>query len=656
MFDQELPVSYYEEISQLNKEHHVSVVRHRETGRICVKKVLSVYDPEVYAALFRRPVKQVPRIYALYEDRGTLTVIEEYISGDSLEEVLSLCGPLPEDEVIRIAVQLCRILAGLHSFDPPIIHRDIKPSNIILTEDGQVVLLDMNAAKFMHPDRPSDTRQLGTPGFAAPEQYGFGSSTTATDLYAVGVLMDLLLTGTPGETAEDISPALKKLIRRSRALDPAQRLSDASELARVLSLLPVRPGPRETFRLKSCPVCGKRLPARELLCPDCGHAFEMQEASSGAPVPGSASPEGSVSGGNMDGTRPMLPKAAAAAALLFIVPAVLYLALSRKPSGAVADHSAGGPAPAASVETSAEASATRSSEDEAAQASAESLPAAPLPAQIPEGLPGSYEGEGGSGLTLCADGTAIYYHADDVYSEPADPWTFEDGRLSITLSKLHCVITADVADDDFSRLVFRSESGNWDEEAFTKLPEENPEYLESALRSFDAAVTVLPDGQMSLTFGGVRFTVPKHYLDLPDSFSGDMDTVILTDVDTDTVYYGNLLFHNADFRYTDTLDARLNFSGFAKEFLYSFYYDVRLTDVKEETIAGSRALTARFTGETNNGFSGATGMYMEGIVAFLLSEDSEKVLRLCFSQTSDSETDRMEELEQILYGAVRASD
>ena len=243
MFDQELPVSYYEEISQLNKEHHVSVVRHRETGRICVKKVLSVCDPAVYAALFRHPVKQMPRIYALYEDAGTLTVIEEYISGDSLEEVLSLCGPLPEDEAVRITVQLCRILSELHAFDPPLIHRDIKPSNILLTEDGQIVLLDMNAAKFMHAEKAEDTVKLGTPGFAAPKQYGFGSSTTATDLYAVGVLLDLMLTGTPGERAERISPALKKIISRLRALDPAQRLSDAEELARALSALPSGNGP-----------------------------------------------------------------------------------------------------------------------------------------------------------------------------------------------------------------------------------------------------------------------------------------------------------------------------------------------------------------------------------------------------------------------------
>ena len=230
MSNQEMPLSCYEEISQLNKEHRVSIVRHSGTGKIYVKKVLSVYSLAVYSALYDRPVKHTPRICALYEDRGTLTVIEEYISGDSLEEVLEICGSLPEQETIRIAIMLCRILEELHSFTPPLIHRDIKPSNILVTEDGEIVLLDMNAAKFMNTDKAADTRLLGTPGFAAPEQFGFGSSTTATDLYAVGVLMDMLLGRRPA------TPGLQKIIGKCRELDPANRANAEDPNYRVSAL------------------------------------------------------------------------------------------------------------------------------------------------------------------------------------------------------------------------------------------------------------------------------------------------------------------------------------------------------------------------------------------------------------------------------------
>ena len=668
MFDQELPVSYYEEISQLNKAHRVSIVRHRETGKICVKKILSVYNPAVYAALFHHPVKQTPRIYALYENQGTLTVIEEYISGDSLEEILEICGPLPEQETIRIAIMLCRILEELHSFTPPLIHRDIKPSNILVTEDGEIVLLDMNAAKFMNTDKAADTRLLGTPGFAAPEQFGFGSSTTATDLYAVGVLMDMLLGGRPA------TPGLQKIISKCRELDPARRYQSASDLARDLSTLlradssvsqndPLfshRNGGNDdissAFHLKRCPVCGKRLPSLAEVCPDCGQKFYIsgtfpkqgQETASTAGTGTSAegtgrnrTPAKDVSPGKQKKLLPYI----AAAAFVFLLAAFLF-----RPKT---------PAPAAPTETqasltSAEASPAASETTAAVPASsaAETASAQSAPAQseeAPAELFGSWKGETGSGLTIDPDGTAVYYCERETFSEPDDPWVYADGRISITLSKLHCVISADTK-DVFSELVFTSDSGNWDNERFVKLPQEDPEYRKGALRAFDKAITVLPDGRMEMTFGGVKFTVPKHYLNYPDNFSEDKNIVILSDVNVDTQFIGCAAFQYMDFDSLSILDTSMIFPGFAKEFLYSFFYDVRLTDVKEETIAGIRAFTARFTGETNKGFSGVTGLPSEGIVAFFCDDARGKVVKVVLMQHSESSEDAMPEMEEIIYG------
>ena len=668
MFDQELPVSYYEEISQLNKAHRVSIVRHRETGKICVKKILSVYNPAVYAALFHHPVKQTPRIYALYENQGTLTVIEEYISGDSLEEILEICGPLPEQETIRIAIMLCRILEELHSFTPPLIHRDIKPSNILVTEDGEIVLLDMNAAKFMNTDKAADTRLLGTPGFAAPEQFGFGSSTTATDLYAVGVLMDMLLSGRPA------TPGLQKIISKCRELDPARRYQSASDLVRDLSALlradlsvsqndPLfshRNGGNDdissAFHLKRCPVCGKRLPSLAEVCPDCGQKFYIsgtfpkqgQETASTAGTGTSAegtgrnrTPAKDVSPGKQKKLLPYI----AAAAFVFLLAAFLFRPMT--------------PAPAAPTETqasltSAEASPAASETTAAVPASsaAETASAQSAPAQseeAPAELFGSWKGETGSGLTIDPDGTAVYYCERETFSEPDDPWVYADGRISITLSKLHCVISADTK-DGFSELVFTSDSGNWDNERFVKLPQEDPEYRKGALRAFDKAITVLPDGRMEMTFGGVKFTVPKHYLNYPDNFSEDKNIVILSDVNVDTRFIGCAAFQYMDFDSLSILDTSMIFPGFAKEFLYSFFYDVRLTDVKEETIAGIRAFTARFTGETNKGFSGVTGLPSEGIVAFFCDDARGKVVKVVLMQHSESSEDAMPEMEEIIYG------
>ena len=633
MSNQEMPLSCYEEISQLNKEHRVSIVRHSGTGKIYVKKVLSVYSLAVYSALYDRPVKHTPRICALYEDRGTLTVIEEYISGDSLEEILEKRGPLPEQETIRIAVMLCRILEEMHSFDPPLIHRDIKPSNILMTETGEIVLLDMNAAKFMDADKASDTRLLGTPGFAAPEQFGFGSSTTATDLYAVGVLMDTLLSGSdpssgdretfqtagsqspgshiPGSQAD---PRLRQIIGKCRELDPRRRYSSASELARDLSSLLHA----DSSVAQNDPLFSHR------------------------------------NGGNRQ-KSPILPALIGGAAVLLL----LGVSLSRPkgpaetPVSAVPAETQASPAQDESLYASdgSETMPVSSAEVNPSADPASSVPSEEAPAE----LFGSWKGATGSGLTIDPDGTAVYYLERGIYSEPADPWVYADGRISITLSKLHCVITADTR-DGFSELVFVSDSSNWDDERFVKLPQEDPEYRKGALQAFDKAITVLPDGRMELSFDELKFTVPKSYLNFPDSFSDDKNIVILSNTNVDTMLFGGAVFQYSDFKDLDILDTSMTFPGYAKEFLYSFFYTVRLSDVREETIGGARAFTARFTGETNQGFSGATGLPCEGIVAFFCDETRNKVVKVVLMQHSESSEDLTAEMEGILYGAEKTGN
>ena len=700
MSDQKHPLSCYEEISQLNKGHRVSIVRHRETGKIYVKKILSVYSLAVYSALYERPVKHTPRICALCEDRGTLTVIEEYISGDSLDEILEKRGPLPEQETIRIAVMLCRILEELHSFDPPLIHRDIKPSNILMTEAGEIVLLDMNAAKFMDADKAADTRLLGTPGFAAPEQFGFGSSTTATDLYAVGVLMDTLLSGTspaagdrgtgltpgshipgshiPGSQAD---PRLRQIIGKCRELDPKRRYSSASDLARDLS---------ELLRESSSGYGGSLSD---------GSSSKDRSRSGSKDRSGSGSEDRSRSGSRLQNSvsqndplfshrnggnnkkHPVLPVLAGGAAVLLLLAVSLFRPKppAETPVPAVSAETQTSAVPAETQTSAAQSEAsTASAEAEAAPASsaAETAPAQADSTQAeistaqadstqaeistaqassahseeaPAELFGSWKGETNGGLTIDPDGTAVYYNEQGVFSEPADPWIYADGRISITLSKLHCVITADTK-DGFSELVFKSDSGNWDDERFVKLPQEDPEYRQGALRAFDEAITVLPDGRMEMTFGGLKFTVPKHYLNYPDAFSSDKNVVLLSDVNVDTMFIGCAAFQYMDFDALSILDTSMTFPGFAKEFLYSFFYDVRLSDVKEETIAGTRAFTARFTGETNKGFSGVTGLPSEGIVAFFCDDARGKVVKIVLMQHSESSEDAMPEMEEIIYG------
>ena len=122
------------------------------------------------------PIKNTPRIYEVIEDSNQLIVLEEYISGTTLQQILDEQKVLKEEQVENIIRQLCSILLELHKAHPPIIHRDIKPSNIIISPDGVVKLIDMNAAKWNRNHSGRDTALIGTVGYAAPEQYGFASS------------------------------------------------------------------------------------------------------------------------------------------------------------------------------------------------------------------------------------------------------------------------------------------------------------------------------------------------------------------------------------------------------------------------------------------------------------------------------------------------
>ncbi len=232
MFDSKLPVSYYQEIATLNEEHNIFFVQHIETKKVYIKKLMTVYNLNVFEQLFKNPIKNTPRIYAMYEHDNCLTIIEEYISGDSLQEVVDLCGPLNERDVINYCIKLCDILNDLHSSSPAIIHRDLKPSNIILTENERIILIDLNAARQCIDEKERDTHLLGTKGFAAPEQFGFGNSSCQTDIYAVGNLIKSLLQ--PNNKSRKISSKLNSILKKCLELNPKDRYTSATQLKNAL--------------------------------------------------------------------------------------------------------------------------------------------------------------------------------------------------------------------------------------------------------------------------------------------------------------------------------------------------------------------------------------------------------------------------------------
>ena len=223
-YSRRLAISYYKTIATINEQHKIYLVQHQETDKICVKKVLDVYNKAVFEYLMSNPIEGTPHIIELCEEEAKLIVIEEYISGDSLQVLLDE-KKLTKESVVNYILQLCDIVEKMHNAPVPIIHRDIKPSNIIIDNRNNVVLLDFNAAKYYREDSLRDTVLIGTTGYAAPEQYGFGSSTPQTDIYSIGILFKNLL-----DSLDNTTGCYDSVINKCIRIDPATRYKTISEV------------------------------------------------------------------------------------------------------------------------------------------------------------------------------------------------------------------------------------------------------------------------------------------------------------------------------------------------------------------------------------------------------------------------------------------
>lgn len=234
--EEESRLSFYRELTVLDEKKNIVLVQDIRNSELCVKKTLDIYSRDVYEQLASVRIEGVPAVKECVADDGKLIVVEEYVQGRSLKQVLDEQGLLNEEQAYDIAVQLADILVRLHQLEPAIVHRDIKPSNIIIEKNGPVNLIDFNAARHVNADKNEDTRMLGTVYFAAPEQFGFGQSDERTDIYGLGATINYIMTGDkPGAGIAEcrFSDILKKCLM----VDAKDRYQSAEELRGVLDML-----------------------------------------------------------------------------------------------------------------------------------------------------------------------------------------------------------------------------------------------------------------------------------------------------------------------------------------------------------------------------------------------------------------------------------
>ncbi len=200
------------------------------------------------AAICRKlaPHPGIVRLEEVVEDDGKVVLIQEYVSGRTLEELLT--QEVPEHLAESIILQLIDVVAHAHRHR--IMHRDIKPGNIIIQEDGRLKLLDYGAAKILKEQDISAT-MVGSRPFMAPEQI-MGESELRSDIWAIGVIMYLLYTGElpfysdnekilidlileqepapPRDLNPDLPPELEAVILKCLKKDPRERYGSALAL------------------------------------------------------------------------------------------------------------------------------------------------------------------------------------------------------------------------------------------------------------------------------------------------------------------------------------------------------------------------------------------------------------------------------------------
>ena len=184
---------------------------------------------EVYRLLEGRELAHLPRVEAVAEEAGHVFVLEEYIQGDSLAFLMEN-GPLPETQVRRISGQLCLALDCLHGLGA--VHRDVKPDNIILRGD-EAVLVDLDASRIAKPRKTGDTQVMGTAGYAAPEQFGLFQTDGRADVYAMGVLINEMLTG-EHPSVRLAEGALGPVVEKCVEVNMDRRYNSAAELRSAL--------------------------------------------------------------------------------------------------------------------------------------------------------------------------------------------------------------------------------------------------------------------------------------------------------------------------------------------------------------------------------------------------------------------------------------
>lgn len=217
------------------------------SARRIIKKILkkSIRQNSFYSEInILKTVKHpnIPIIYDQYEDESAFYIVEEYIDAPNLMDYIRERGLLGEKQAVDIGIKLCEIISYLHSQKPvPILFLDIQPKNILINKDN-IFLVDFGNSYYLDETGKRNIL-LGTPGYAAPEQYRYEDLDERTDIYGIGAVLYFMVTGRSSsrisagslEFPNEISGKYKMIVRQCISEDMSNRFSRVYMIADNLS-------------------------------------------------------------------------------------------------------------------------------------------------------------------------------------------------------------------------------------------------------------------------------------------------------------------------------------------------------------------------------------------------------------------------------------
>ena len=222
-FTMEYYLSKYEELSVLSdtKKCRTSLMRNKDTGELVVKKEMGKESFSVYSLLKSIKNKNLIKVLECFRDEDKNIEIEEYVNGKRLDDYFREKKATLE-QVVDVGIALCEGLAPMHKLN--LVHRDIQPKNIIITNEGNLKIIDFDISRKENENATHDTTLLGTVGYAAPEQYGFAQTTNRSDIYSIGAVLKELSSFSE----------LDKIIAKCMEMDPANRYENVEQLKNEL--------------------------------------------------------------------------------------------------------------------------------------------------------------------------------------------------------------------------------------------------------------------------------------------------------------------------------------------------------------------------------------------------------------------------------------